>query len=135
MPRAERPGTGAWGQEKGAQVNLTRKQFFRQGLLSLGSAAADAAALLRGEAPAGGAAEPEGTPPDAGAGVVACGRDDLCLARSCGCFSCIERCPCEAISMLIGKGIVVDAERCAGCGTCASVCPTAPKAVELKRRT
>ena len=49
---------------------------------------------------------------------------DLC----CGCGTCVDACPMEAISLSGGKA-VIDAERCVKCGVCVFSCPQ--KAMEL----
>lgn len=55
-------------------------------------------------------------------------REDECL----GCMACLEdRCPVKAIADA-GETVVVDAERCIGCGLCVSVCPT--EALQMSRR-
>lgn len=54
-----------------------------------------------------------------------------CLASSLGCFSCVERCPEEAITAKPGEAISVDGERCTGCGACEYVCPLEEKAVKV----
>ncbi len=43
--------------------------------------------------------------------------------RNANCLHCAEVCPAEAIT-LNDEGICVHPERCVGCGTCASSCPT-----------
>ncbi|GFO57118.1 hypothetical protein GMSM_41250 [Geomonas sp. Red276] len=116
-------------------MTLTRKEFFRQGVLSLGSAVLDLAGLRGAERtpstePAGGG-EPSFLPrPE----PVAAPSPGLCLARSCGCFSCLERCPEEAISLVPGVGVEVVPDRCTGCGICQDLCPTFPKAITLASR-
>ena len=117
-------------------MSITRKEFFRQGLLSLGKTALDLAGTMKGETapaiqelPADGLplAEPDGA-------LVACPDNARCLARSCGCFACVERCEPQAILMVPGEGIRVDQARCFGCGTCEYVCPVTPKAIALISR-
>nr|WP_284694638.1 4Fe-4S dicluster domain-containing protein [Geomonas sp. Red32] len=66
--------------------------------------------------------------------MVAAPSPGLCLARSCGCFSCLERCPEEAITLVPSVGVEVDSARCTGCGICQDLCPTFPKAIVLARR-
>lgn len=94
-------------------MKLTRKEFFKKGLLSLGEA------LLNPVGPA----EP----------VIGCAVPDneRCLAQRGGCFSCLERCPEQAISIEAGVGVTVDRERCTGCGVCEYICPVATKAVSV----
>ena len=57
-----------------------------------------------------------------------------CFGRTGGCFSCIEHCPKEAITMNLGSGISVDAASCDGCGECTGFCPAEPKAIILNSR-
>jgi ferredoxin len=39
-----------------------------------------------------------------------------------GCESCVSECPSEAISMS-GEKAVVDADACVDCGVCVDACP------------
>jgi ferredoxin len=118
-------------------MTLTRKDFFRQAFLSLGKTAVECADTLQGRFdPA-----PEDLPeeacqpqPEPDQDNAASADNGSCLARSCGCFSCIERCEPGAITMLPGVGIRIDEARCTGCGTCEYVCPVVPKAVRLQPR-
>lgn len=66
--------------------------------------------------------------------LVAAAHNERCLARSCGCFSCAERCALGAIKLIPGVGIRVNQQLCIGCGTCEYVCPVTPKAVNLIKR-
>jgi len=117
-------------------MKLTRKEFFRQGILSLGKAALDIADTLKPpremaipDLPEGGLPTPESYPYR-----VACPDNQRCLGRNCGCFACVERCESQAILLLPGVGIRVDESRCSGCGICEYVCPVVPKAVKLRHR-
>lgn len=117
-------------------MTISRKEFFRQGLFSLGRAALDvrdALQLKPAEADPGlpeeSAAAPEPRPD-----MVAEPFNERCLARSCGCFACAERCEPQAILLVPGEGIRIDRERCCGCGMCEYVCPVSPKAVALAPR-
>jgi Pyruvate/2-oxoacid:ferredoxin oxidoreductase delta subunit len=94
-------------------MKLTRKQFLRRGLASLGEALLDPAALVR---------------EDAGVAVT---HNERCLAQRGGCFSCLESCPEEAISLELGCGVRIDRERCTGCGSCVDICPVTPKALTV----
>lgn len=53
-----------------------------------------------------------------------------CLANMGGCFACIDHCRQEAVSMALGKGIVIDQDLCDGCGECVAVCPINPEIIE-----
>lgn len=103
-------------------MTLSRKAFFRQGLIFLGEALLNPARLA---VPDAAAPAPLPSP-----GVArAC--NDRCLAQRGGCFSCLESCPEEAIGIALGRGIRIDRERCTGCGICAAICPVTPKALEI----
>ena len=123
-------------------MSLTRKEFFRQAFLSLGKTAVEVADTLQGisapaprEEPAAEPPEDEfPPPPKPDEDQVASAENGRCLARSCGCFSCIERCEPEAIAVVPGVGISIDESRCTGCGTCEYVCPVFPKAIRMVAR-
>ncbi len=116
-------------------MSLTRKEFFRQGFMSLGKAAFDIAGTLKGEgAEVVAAEEVNDLPPEPRPDMVATPFNDRCLARNCGCFACVERCEPQAIMVVPGEGIRVDMGLCTGCGTCEYVCPVVPKAVALVPR-
>lgn len=118
-------------------MGISRKEFFRQGLLSLGKTAMDIAGTLNGAT----AAEPAVVIPDTvptdeqRSDLVAAPFNERCLARNCGCFACMERCQSQAIMVVPGEGIRVDELRCSGCSTCEYVCPVNPKAVILQPRS
>lgn len=114
-------------------MNVSRKDFFRQSLFSLGRAVCS----VTGAIDSPGAKEPEDHD---GAPVgrkdhVAVARNELCLARNCGCFACVERCEVQAIQVVMGEGIRIDDARCTGCGSCEYVCPVTPKVIELAERS
>ena len=117
-------------------MSLSRKEFFRQGILSLGKTALDIAGTLKGGASsvepdsARSSDPPEGPRPD----LVATAFNERCLARSCGCFSCVERCETQAVQVVPGEGIRIDGSSCTGCGSCEYVCPVVPKAVVMVPR-
>jgi len=117
-------------------MNISRKDFFRKSLLSLGETVFSVKDALKGDADIP-LADPEPddftrTPqPD----QMAVAHNDSCLARSCGCFSCIERCEPDAIKLNPGVGIRINPQLCNGCGACENVCPVTPKAVRLQART
>ena len=117
-------------------MTITRKEFFRQGLISLGKTALDIAGTFTSgdtlEAAVIPDKPPNGEPrPD----MTAMPFNERCLARNCGCFACVERCQSQAIMVVPGEGIRVDKTLCSGCGTCEYVCPVNPKAVILQPRT
>jgi ferredoxin len=116
-------------------TTVSRKEFLRQGAASLGRTVLQVGAALspavpKAHADAAQAAEPR----EPGADMVAAADNRHCLARGCGCFTCLERCAAGAIRLVPGEGIGVDAELCTGCGICETVCPVAPKAVRLQPR-
>jgi len=117
-------------------MSLTRKEFIRQGFISLGKTALDIAGTLRGgevsEAAVVPASEPSGEPR---LEMVAAPFNERCLARNCGCFACAERCQSQAIMVIPGVGVRIDEALCNGCGTCEYVCPVTPKAVILQPRS
>lgn len=53
--------------------------------------------------------------------------EELERKECCGCSSCIQKCPTNAISMVANKeGFlypIIDKEKCINCGLCARVCP------------
>ncbi|GFE62543.1 4Fe-4S binding protein [Geobacter sp. AOG2] len=116
-------------------MDISRKEFFKKSLYSLGEAITTITGALR---------EPEAERPtirdtadftpakDDSMSAVAC--NERCLAKNCGCFACFERCEAQAITVVMGEGIRIDKSRCTGCGTCEYVCPATPKAVRLQPR-
>lgn len=117
-------------------MGISRKEFFRQGFISLGKTAIDIAGTLKGEGAPQAAVIPDTVPtgvprPD----MTAAAFNERCLARNCGCFACVERCQSQAIMVVPGQGILIDETCCTGCGTCEYVCPVTPKAVILQPRT
>lgn len=117
-------------------MSITRKEFFRQGFLSLGKTALELTDTLKGEAgqPALELLPERDTAPVPDGSMVARPDNERCLARGCGCFACVERCEPQAIMVVPGEGIRIDETRCSGCGTCEYVCPVSPKAVRLVPR-
>ena len=123
---------GWMNQEGWYEVTLSRKEFFRKGLFSLGDTLLKATGVLQQsnvEATAEPAEPPYGDQP-----MVAFSRNEHCLARNCGCFSCVERCEAQALTVVMGEGIRVDSSLCTGCGSCLYVCPVTPKAIGLRIR-
>ncbi|HIY83943.1 MAG TPA: 4Fe-4S binding protein [Candidatus Rubneribacter avistercoris] len=61
--------------------------------------------------------------------------EERCISvrnRNADCLRCVEACTSGALS-LRGNELVVEPERCIGCGTCATACPTC--AIELRNPT
>jgi len=115
-------------------MSFTRKEFLRKGAASLGRAALDLAGLFREGAPPAVAAVAAEPAPKRGAHLVAQPQGGECFAGSCGCFTCLERCELQAIELVIGEGVRVDAARCNGCGVCVEVCPTTPRSLAMVPR-
>ncbi len=120
-------------------MSISRKDFFRQGLSSLGKAAFDIADTLKGHLPAiptMATMGPEGasTPSEPRPDLVAEAFNDRCLARSNSCSACVESCKPKAIKLNPGVGIRINPQFCDGCGSCEYVCPVEPKAVVLVPR-
>jgi ferredoxin len=114
---------------------ISRKEFFKQSAASLGKALLEVSAAVRpdsGQPQSATAAEPLPLPP--GEQMVATALNAYCLARSCGCFTCLERCEVEAIKLIPGVGIRINPSLCTGCGSCEACCPVTPKAVRLQLR-
>lgn len=116
-------------------MNISRKDFFKQSLRSLGEAVGTISNALK---------TPADTPlelPDM-ADFTATPREDQvatphnerCLAKNSGCFACMERCEPGAIKLIPGVGIRINQQLCTGCGICEYVCPVTPKAVVLTVR-
>lgn len=116
-------------------MGITRKDFFRKGLFSLGKTVLDAAETLsenmRTVQSIPAVSE---LPPEARPDMVAEPFKERCLARNCGCFACAERCASLAILVVPGEGVRVDESLCTGCGSCEYVCPVNPKAIILAPR-
>jgi ferredoxin len=113
-------------------VKLSRKEFLMKGLLSIGEMMCTAAGILKTPEIAEPAVRDELEPEQsAGAGRHAVAHNERCLAGKCGCFVCAERCGAQAITVIIGEGIKIDATACTGCGTCTYLCPVLPKAVSI----
>jgi len=115
-------------------MSLSRKEFFKQGLFSLGKHLLKAGETLR-NMPQSMAWLAEESEQDVShfhkANGVARVNADYCLALNCGCFSCVERCDTQAISVIMGVGVRIDEASCTGCGACEYVCPVTPKAVTI----
>ncbi|MDD2732374.1 MAG: 4Fe-4S binding protein [Desulfuromonadaceae bacterium] len=117
-------------------MSISRKDFFRQGLSSLGKAALDIAGTLKEHLPVLPVVAPQGTPPSSEPrlDMVAEAFNDRCLARSNSCSACVESCKPQAIKLNPGVGIRINPQFCNGCGNCEYVCPVEPKAVLLVPR-
>jgi MinD superfamily P-loop ATPase len=113
-------------------VNISRKDFFRESLLSLGEAICKAGDVLKQPAVAE-RTIPENKEfvPGEREEMKAVAHNEHCLAKSCGCFACEESCESHAIVVAMGEGIRIDASLCTGCGACEYVCPVTPKAVTM----
>jgi len=104
-------------------MSISRKEFLSRGLAAFGR---DLFSAARGEEQS-----PGGLCEASGSGPLLID-NSRCLAGRSGCFSCIDRCPQEAISISAGVGIAVDSALCDGCGECVLVCPIEPKPIRLK---
>jgi len=114
---------------------LSRKEFFKKGAALVGRAVLEVSESVRPVAAQVGAAAVEpALALEPGEEMVAAACNEHCLARGCGCFSCLERCEHEAIRLLPGQGIEVISSLCTGCGACEKACPVTPKAVRLQQR-
>lgn len=116
-------------------MDISRKEFIRKSLFSLGELTCAAAGLLKD--PTAMESKTQGDQDlilaaDDNRHAVA--HNERCLAGSCGCFVCVERCEPKAIKVAMGVGIRIDTSRCTGCGTCNYVCPVYPKAVSIVSR-
>ena len=52
--------------------------------------------------------------------------EERCISvrnRNADCLRCVEACTSGALAYRAGE-LLVEPERCIGCGTCATVCPT-----------
>lgn len=114
---------------------MSRKEFFQNSFYSLAESLLKAGGGSpersgRGTQPKEEAAEV----PVPDARQVARADNRHCLAKNCGCFSCVERCEARAIVVVMGEGIRINENLCRGCGTCQYLCPVTPKAVVLHSR-
>jgi len=113
---------------------ISRKEFFKQSAVSLGKALLEVSAAVRPGGQVQSAAAEVPPPLEPGTQMVATAFNEHCLARSCGCFTCFERCEVEAIKLIPGAGIRINPSLCTGCGSCEACCPVTPKAVRLRQR-
>jgi ferredoxin len=117
-------------------MNISRKEFFRQSLLSIGETVGSIAGVLKApSAVEAGEKVEQNFIPAAREDLVAIAHNEHCLAKNCGCFSCVERCELDAIKLIPGVGIRINPHLCNGCGACEYVCPVTPKAVRMQDRT
>lgn len=119
-------------------MTLSRKDFFKQGLFSIGEALFKAGWATSETLDSHSSQTDDGenvSAPVSDENTVASADNRHCLAKNCGCFSCVERCEAGAIMLFPGKGIRINEELCTGCGTCAYICPVTPKAVRMQPRT
>jgi ferredoxin len=117
-------------------MNISRKDFFKKSLFSLGEAVCSVSGVLPRSS------EPVITLPDTTDFVstpheelTAVAHNDTCLAKNSGCFACMEHCEPDALKLIPGVGIRINQQLCNGCGSCEYVCPVTPKAVRLQPRT
>jgi len=116
-------------------MNISRKDFIRKSLLSLGKTVFSVKDALKGEVdlpivdP-----EPDDFTPMPQPDQMAVAYNEFCLAKNSACFSCIKRCEPEAIKLIPGVGIRINAYLCNGCGLCQHLCPSTPKAIRMEAR-
>jgi ferredoxin len=116
-------------------MNISRKEFFKKSLFSLGEAVCSISDALKSPT-----APPMEIPDTANFDaapreeLVAVPDNEQCLAKNSGCFACMERCESDAIKLIPGVGIRINQQLCTGCGTCEYVCPVTPKAVKMQAR-
>lgn len=118
-------------------MTLSRKNFFKHGFFSLGDTLLKASGAVRevensSDFPTVDMKEDNEPVPDTD--KVATAENQYCLAKNCGCFSCVDRCESGAILIIPGTGITINETLCTGCGTCHYVCPVTPKAITLNLR-
>ena len=117
-------------------MNISRKEFFRESLMSLGEAVFTVSDALKPPAAAPiELPDTDDSEPAPDEYKVAVAHNEQCLARSSGCFACMERCETDAIKLIPGVGIRINQQQCNGCGTCQYFCPVTPKAVRMQART
>ena len=96
-------------------MNVSRKEFLRKGLFSLGELTCTAAGLLKDPTAAESTAKGDQEQiPVADDNRHAVAHNERCLAGSCGCFVCVERCEARAIKVVMGEGISIDTALCIG---------------------
>ncbi len=115
-------------------MSITRKEFFRQSLFSLGKTALDLAESIKVHLPAIPELQLESASPEARPDMKAEAFNERCLASSPACSACIERCATQAIKPIPGVGVQINPLFCTGCSECEYVCPVEPKAIVLVPR-
>lgn len=117
-------------------MNISRKDFFKQSLFSLGEVVRSVGAVQNSSTETA-MPVPEMvdfvSEPHEELCAVAC--NETCLARNSGCFACMERCEAGAIKLIPGVGVRINQQLCTGCGSCEYVCPVSPKAIRMQART
>jgi MinD superfamily P-loop ATPase len=117
-------------------MSITRKEFFRQGLISLGKTALDISGIVKGgDATDATVISDLTTSGEPRHDMSVSPFNERCLAGNGGCSDCVERCQSLAIMVIPDVGIRIDETRCSGCGSCEYVCPVTPKAVIMQPRT
>jgi ferredoxin len=117
-------------------MNISRKDFFRKSLFSLGEALCSASGVLKiSSEPAMPVPDTADFVPTPRNELSAVAHNDTCLARNSGCFACMERCESGAIKLIPGVGVRINQQLCTGCGTCEYICPVTPKGVRMEART
>ncbi len=113
-------------------MSISRKDFFKQGLFSLGKTALDIAETIKVRLPSIPVVSLDSVPvPEPHPDLVADAFNERCLARTNECSACVEICKPKAIKLNPGVGIRINPQFCDGCGNCEYVCPVEPKAVVL----
>ncbi len=115
-------------------MSITRKEFFKQSLFSLGKSALDLADTLKVRFPSLPVLQGEATSPKPRPEMMAEAFNERCLSGSDACTSCIDRCAPKAIKPLPGGGVQINQLFCTGCSECEYVCPVEPKAIVLVPR-
>ena len=79
-------------------MNISRKEFFKKSLFSLGEAVCSVSGVLKSSPePAMPLPDMTNFVPTPHEELSAVAHNDICLAKNSGCFACMERCEPEAI--------------------------------------